>query len=323
MNINNIISVVTIVLNNEDIIADFIQEVSELLKQNYKHYELVLLDNGSTDRSLDQASSAAKLDKHIRIICLSKNYEDEIAYTAALENAIGDYVILIDCVSDPPELIPAMVEKCASGKDCVLAEYVGKPVEPLWYRVAMYFYYRLFAVVATSDVKITFSNYICFSRSMVEAIVKVKDRVRWIKITTIEVGFIRDTIPYEHMRRPKARSGRRFLKRLFFRLEVLFSGSTYLLQATNLLSFGIAFLSFMYIVYAFGVYFLKPDVAEGWASTSVAFATFFGFMFLVLGILGQYVSIVHKETKKGPLYHIAREISSGELYDLFKEKNIE
>ena len=324
MKVNNIIiSVATIVQNNEDIIEEFMIEVCALLEKHFRHYELIILDNGSTDETVAKVSTASKTRKNIRFIILSKHYDDEIAYTAALENAIGDYVVLIDCVYDPPELIPDMVDICASGKDCVLAEYVGKSVDPIWYRALTYFFYKLFSLAVASDVKTTFTDYICFSRNMVEAIIKVKGRVRWTKFMNIEVGYRREIIQFQKTRRSKRKASRKSLKKFLRRLEMLFSSSEYFLQAANLLSFAISFLSFTYIIYAFAIYFFKPDVAEGWASTSVVLATFFGFMFLILGIIGEYVSVIHKETKKGPLYHIAREVSTADLYDLLEERNVE
>ena len=322
MNVNNIISVATIVQNNADLIEDFIIEVCGILKNNYKHYELILVDNGSTDETVSKACNAAGIHKNIRIIILSKEYDDEISYTAALENAIGDFVVLIDCVYDPPELIPKMVDICVSGQDFVLAEYIGKSIDTIWYRSLMYVFYKFFSLVVSSNVKTSFTNYICFSRTMVDAIIKVSDRIRWIKFMNIEVGYRKEVIQFENIRRAERKSLHKSWKRLLFGLEVLFSNSNYMLRGVNLLSFTVSLLSFSYIIYAFGIYFLKPNVAEGWASTSVVLSTFFGFMFLILGIIGEYLSVIHKEIKKGPLYHVAREVSTSELFELFDEKNV-
>jgi dolichol-phosphate mannosyltransferase len=158
---------------------------------------------------------------------------------------------------------------------------------------------------------------------MVEAIIKVKDRVRLIRVMNVEVGYRRKIIQFERAGQPKKRDRRVLLKKIFFSLEVLFSSSNNILQAANLLSLIISMVSFLYVIYAFAMYFFIPDVAEGWTSTSIVIATFFGVMFLVLGVIGGYVSVIHKETKKGPLYHISREVSTGELYDLFEERNVE
>ncbi|MCB2187079.1 MAG: glycosyltransferase [Deltaproteobacteria bacterium] len=323
MNPDILVSVAVILRDNEDIVEGLLKECLGVLAANFAHFELLLLDNGSTDRTVERVRGAMTGQKNLRLLILAREYWEETAYQAALESAIGDFVVLLDPLYDPPELIPAMVEACAAGNELVVAQPRQRLPEPLLYRFLAWLFYRVFSFLSDRDIQWESSNFVCLSRKVVNSIIQVKDRVRYLKYLSAAVGCQSQVIPYD--RRPRGgalRRRRAWLERFNFAMDVISAHSDKLIRSATLLAFFCSFLSLAYILYIVAVLIFKTEVAEGWSSTSLVLATLFGAVFFLLGILCQYVGLLAKETKRGSLYIILDEVDCSHLFGDIGEHNV-
>jgi hypothetical protein len=254
------------------------------------------------------------------LIILSKEYEENIALTAALENSIGDFVITMDIEIDPIDLIPAMVEKCSGGFDYIVCQNTELNTRPILYRILSWGFYKIFKLLTQNKAIIMKgSNYICFSRRIVNSIIQIKDRVRFMKFLKSEMGYLYDIILYT---KSLGRNNRYYLKHLKFSFDIFIASSDKLLKFASFIALVIFFLNLFYFFYSIAIRIFKDDVAKGWTSTSLILSVMFGALFFVLFILIEYLSIIYKETKKGPLYYIASEINNSDLFNNFNKKNI-
>jgi glycosyltransferase involved in cell wall biosynthesis len=322
MDPNLLISVATIIHNDADIVLHYLEETSGVLDENFKHYEILLVDNGSTDNSVALVKEVIGRYNSIRLLILSKENDGEIAFTAALENSIGDYVVLIDIRTDPPQMIPEMVDRCALGYDYVIAKRATGKEDPFFYRILSWLFHKCINFFTHQKLEMDWSNYVCFSRRLVNAIIQIKDRVRYLKYLKTEVGFSHQAVPYNPKPRAEKKQTRTFWKRLSWSMETIVSNTDRLIRIATLLAFITSLANFLFIFYALGVKLFMSGVAKGWTSTSIIIATMFGVLFLILSIFGEYISVVYKETKKGPLYHIADEVTGSLMFDKFDQKNV-
>lgn len=118
---DTIISVIIITENDSDIIADILKQINEVLSKEYQNFEILVIDNYSSDDTVDKIRSIHRKIPHIRIIRLSKHYDTEIALTAGLDNCIGDYAVLFSIYTDPPSIIPVLIDELLATYDLVIA----------------------------------------------------------------------------------------------------------------------------------------------------------------------------------------------------------
>jgi glycosyltransferase involved in cell wall biosynthesis len=317
-----IVSVVTVINNDEEILDSFIEETSPILANEYANYEIVLVENGSKDHSLIKIKELQGKFHNIRLIVLSKQYDDEIARTAALDNCIGDFVVLMDINYDPPSLISEMVEKARSGYDLVIGERNNRNDDRFFEVISAKMFYSVSKKLTGYNINPNYSDYVCFGRKMVNSLVQIRDRSRYLKYLNLEVGYKQTSILYDRIKRPTNRNKRNFFDKLGFALEAIVTNSDKLLRWTSLLGFLISFLNLFYIGYIFAIALFKKDVAPGWVSTSLVNTTMFFFLFFLLSIISIYLSSVLKETKKGSLYYVSEETNSSVIYKDIDQKNI-
>lgn len=323
MDNNTLVSVLVVLQNDADILPELLEECQAVCAAHYAHYEILLVDSGSSDNTLAVAREAMRERRNVRLLVLAREYDEEIAWFAALENCIGDYAVLLEARLAPPDLVPRLVDACQGGVESVVAEQPKPTRDSLVYGLLSWLFYRIFSLLSGREVRMEWSNCACLSRKAVNAVLQVKDRVRYLKYLTASLGCRMETLPYE--RRPrgrKRRSGRRLLRGLRRAMDVMASSSDTLIRSASFLSFGFSLISLGYLGYTLAVYFFKTDVAAGWSSLSAALATLFFALFFILGILCEYVAVISKETKSGPLYVILDEISCPRLFHKADERNV-
>ena len=138
------ISVIAPMYNEESAIELYLEKTIEILNQNFSNYELILIDDGSTDHTVSRCISYIQNNKNIRLISFSRNYGHEIASTAGLDHAVGDFVVLMDTdLQHPPELIPEMVKKAQEGFDVVCASRTNREHESWFKKITAHIFYRI------------------------------------------------------------------------------------------------------------------------------------------------------------------------------------
>ncbi len=322
MDKNTLVSVSTVLHNCGEIVEQYIIDVSENLKNAYEHFEIVLIDNGSTDETVRITRKLMGVYTNLRLVVLSREYDEQVAFTAALENCIGDFVVIMNVNTDPPQLVPEMIRMATEGYDIVSAEVSGRRHEPFFYLLFAKAFYRISNIITNFKVDLNWSNYICFSRKMVNAILQIRGRVRYLKYLKTDIGYSHESLKYEQINRTGRKSDKPVWSRVFFAFDTLVSNSEKLIRIATSAALLTSILSFGYILYALAIKLFKSNVPEGWASTSIVLSFLFGMMFFILFVVGEYVSLIYKESKKGPLYHVADEFNSSVLFKNIREKNV-
>jgi dolichol-phosphate mannosyltransferase len=228
----------------------------------------------------------------------------------------------MDLNTDPPHLIPNMVEKSANGVDVVIAEVVKGHQKTILYTFFSKAFYCINNLVSKHKIDLNWSNFVCFSRKTVKSILQIKDRVRYLKYLQTDIGYTRETIRYDQINRDGRWKSKSFWNRFFFAIETLVSNSERLIRVATSLSLLSSIVSIGYLFYALAVKLFRTEVAEGWASTSIVLSVMFAVMFFILFIIGEYIALVYKETRKGPLYHVADEFNSSVLFAKMEDRNV-
>ncbi len=304
------VSVVAPLRDDETIVEDFVHEVITILRTAYANYELVLVDDGSTDATLDVATSLLSRIECIRLIRLSRAFGEEVAITAGLDTVIGDFVVVMLPNHDPPALIPTFVSHARQGVEVVFGirrERVGEP----WHtRLAARVWYWYAARFLRLRLPRDSSQFRALSRQAVNALVQIRDKFRYLRLLSADVGYAHAGIHYDPIRRNPRKPQRSFSSRLGVTLDLIISNSQHPLRMVTGLGILGGVLNLLYAGYVMLVYLFKDDVAAGWTTLSLQSAGMFMLLFLILAVLSEYLGHILVESRDRPLYYVLEERNS-------------
>jgi dolichol-phosphate mannosyltransferase len=317
MNQDILISVVAPVYNEEECIEKYILDTLSVLKSNYLNYELILVDDGSTDNSERFIKDIQNKVENIRLLTLSRNYGREIAMSAGLDNSIGDYVVIMDSdLQDPPELIPKLVEKALSGFDVVYAARISRSGESALKIITSRYFYKITAKMTGLKIPDDAGDFRVFSRRVVNSINQLKEHNRYMKMLYAYVGFSSVGIPFKRKKRYAGKTKYNYASLINASLDAIISFSNKPLRIVSILSIVLSFILFFTSI---GVVLYKliysNTIVEGWASTIVLVSFLFSILFIFLSIISEYIGRILLEAKNRPLYYIKEETSGLALRD--------
>jgi len=316
------LSVVIRVRDAAPFIASALQRLINVIEGNFDFYEIVLVDDASTDATVAVISDLQQNARNIQVYVLTQRRGDNVAVTVGLDHAIGDVIVTMDLNVDPPELIPAMVALAGPGTEIVY----GLPRER---RHGQGIYNRLFSWLIFAmgrindiDVPRAVSGYRLISRTVLNFMLAAPDRDRTLMLLPAMSGYSHATIEYDRLIGP--REGPRIRKRQTFikALDLVFSASPRpLLRISTLMSLAISGLSFGYAILVLLIAIFKQDVASGWVSLSLQISGLFFLTCIVLAMLSEYLLQVLELTKGSPRYQIAQQSYSSTL-SLARPRNV-
>jgi dolichol-phosphate mannosyltransferase len=301
------LSVLVPVHNEESVLPESLRRVGSVLDGiPGGPHEIVFVDDGSSDRTLEILEEAAALDPRIKVIALSRNFGHQAALTAAMDYAGGDAVIVIDGdLQDPPEIIPDLVKLYRSGYDVVYAQRKERK-EVWWLRLCFFLFYRLMSKL--SDIRLPLDAGDCglMSRRVVEHLRGMTEHHRYLRGMRSWVGFRQTGIAVERSVRHSGQSKYSALRRLKFALDGIFAFSTVPIRVASILGAIAVLVSTLYaIVTIYAKVFLHQTV-QGFAALIVVMTFLSGVLLFFLGIVGEYVGRVYEELKARPLYVVDR-----------------
>jgi dolichol-phosphate mannosyltransferase len=316
------VSVVAPVFNEAGILEGFIAELSAVLRAQYEHYEILLVDDGSRDDTAARAAELLSRYDHVRLVSLSRRFGLEVAISAGLDLVIGDFVVVMLPDSDPPALVPEMVRRCREGAGVVFGVRTNRRGESLPVRVGARAFYWLCRRVFGFDLPRNSTEFRALSRQAVNAITQIKDRYRYLRVFSSYIGYASQSVPYE----PICRSGRPRVKRLFeavsLAISLVAANSTSPLRLAGRLAFAAAAANVAYLGYIVLVYLFKEHVMEGWTTLSLVGVTMFACLFLVIATMCEYLARLLDESKDRPLYFIRDEQTSDVLLTDTNRRNV-
>jgi dolichol-phosphate mannosyltransferase len=272
-------------------------------------FELVLVDDGSSDGTAAILEELAAADRRIRVVTLSRNFGHQTALTAGLEHAAGDAVVMIDAdLQDPPELIPDLVEWWRKGSDVVVAAREAREGETRFKLMTASWFYRLLGRVAQIEVEQNAGDFRLLSRRALDALLAMPERNRYIRGMTAWVGFTHTSVPYRREARHAGETKFSLLRMLRFSFDAIASFSYVPLQMATLVGFVCAAIAFMGIPVAIG-FRIAGEFVPGITTVVIAVLLLGGIQLMAIGIIGEYLARVYDEVKRRPLYLVRSKLN--------------
>ena len=301
-------SIIAPIFNEKDNLPELHRRVSEVMSSTGEPWELLLVDDGSTDGSSDIIREMAKRDEHVRPVIFARNFGHQVAVTAGLDYSRGGAVVIIDAdLQDPPELILEMAKKWKEGNEVVFAvrtEREGESWFKLW--TASLFYRIIYRI---TDVKIPLDtgDFRLMDRKVVNVMNSMRERHRFLRGMSAWVGFKQVGVEYKRAARKAGETKYPFRKMFRLAINAVTSFSYFPLQVATFFGFASASLAIIAIPVVAILRLTNTHFFEGQTTTLVAVLFLGGVQLISLGILGEYIGRLYDEAKGRPLYIVREE----------------
>ncbi len=303
------ISLIVPCYNEAEALPTFYEELNRVTKEmsNYE-FELLFIDDGSKDKTLDVLKEKAKEDTRVKYISFSRNFGKEAAMYAGFCNVTGDYAAIMDAdMQDPPSLLPKMMEILETGEyDSVATRRETRKGEP---KIRSFFarrFYKLMKRISDVDIVDGARDFRLMKRSMVDSIVSMSESNRFSKGIFGWIGFKTYWLPYENVERVAGKSKWSFWKLMKYSFEGIFNFSDAPLKFASWTGFFFMFVSLIMTLVVFIRTLVFGDPVSGWPSLVCIILFVGGVQLFCLGVIGQYISKIYKETKRRPQYIVAQ-----------------
>ena len=301
------LSVVVPCFREEEALPIFYSEVTKVLKGIEHDYEIILVNDGSTDQTLSIMKELSKKDEHVHYLSLSRNFGKEAAMYAGLCNAKGDYVAIMDAdMQDPPALLPDMVKILDSGEyDSVATRRVTRQGEPPIRSFFARTFYKIINKISDADIVDGARDFRLMKREMVDAIVAMSEYNRFSKGIFGWIGFRTYWMPFENVERVAGETKWNFWKLTKYAIDGIFNFSQVPLKVSSWAGIFMTCMSILWIIYIVVKRLFFGNPVEGWASTACLIVFVGGIQLFCMGIMGQYIARIYMETKNRPRFIIA------------------
>ena len=301
-----VLSVVVPIWNEEEVIPEVYRRMTAVLEGLGEPYELILVNDGSRDRSGEMLRELHGYDRRVKVIQFARNFGHQVAITAGMDYARGDAVVVIDSdLQDPPEVIPEMVAKWREGYEVVYGvrtEREGESAFKLW---TARLFYRLIRSMTSVEIPVDAGDFRLMDRRAAQTMRALREKHRFMRGLSSWVGFKQYALPYRRKAR-FAGSTKYPLSKMFKLATDAVTNFSYLpLQFATYMGFVSAFLALVGLIIAVVGRLFWPGAIEGQATTLVTVLFFGGVQLISLGIIGEYLGRIYEEVKARPLYIVA------------------
>jgi glycosyltransferase involved in cell wall biosynthesis len=300
------------VYNEEAVIPELLRRIAAVLDTlPGGPHEIVLADDGSSDRTLELLEKATQVDERLIVVALSRNFGHQTALTAALDHVTGEVAVLMDGdLQDPPEAIPTLLNAYRQGYDVVYVRRVNRK-ESWWLRFCYYLFYRLLAALSALQLPLDAGDFGLMSRRVVQEMRRMPEHHRYLRGLRTWVGFRQIGISVERSARHAGRPKYSPLKLLMLAFDGIFAFSIVPLRAATIFGIIAIVLSGLFSVYSVIVKFFLHS-PPGFTATILVLTFLSGVNLFFLGVIGEYVGRVYEETKARPHYIIGKILGRGE-----------
>ena len=305
-----LLSVVIPSFNEEPVIRETHRRLIEALEPNHGvECELVFVDDGSADATLDILRSVQTADGRVRVVALSRNFGHQVALTAGLEHASGDVVVVIDAdLQDPPEAIADMVDRWRGGADVAYGVRSTRHGESASKRALSRAYYRLMNRLSEVPVPLDTGDFRLMDRKVVNALLTMPEQSRYVRGMVAWTGFRQEPVYFDRAARLAGRTKYSLGKMVRLATDGILSFSVIPLRLATYLGFAASALAMGGIVYALVLRLLTDVWVTGWTLLFIAMLFLGGVQLLVLGVIGEYLGRAYGELKRRPLYFVKEKI---------------
>lgn len=301
-----LLTVITPCYNEEETVELFYEELSKYLPCIDMDYEILFVDDGSKDKTLEKCKKLKERDSRIKVISFSRNFGKEAAMYAGLSESKGDYVVLMDTdLQDPPYLLPSMVLALTEeGYDSAATYRVTRQGEPPIRSFFARKFYRLINSLIDVEIVDGARDYRIMTRQMVDAILSMQEYHRFSKGIFAWVGFKTKYIEFENVERVAGETKWSFWKLVGYAIEGIVAFTTAPLRVATIAGILVSMFGFLYMLFIVIKALVFGDPVAGYPSLICIITLLGGMQLLFLGILGEYLAKTYMETKKRPIYII-------------------
>jgi polyisoprenyl-phosphate glycosyltransferase len=317
------VSVAIPVYNEEAVVPELLRRTRMVLDEiPGGPHQIIVVDDGSSDRTFELLEKAAENDPRLVVVALSRNFGHQIALGAALDQVSGDVTVSMDGdLQDAPEAIPRLLDVYSQGYDVVYVQRVNRK-EARWLRACYYVFYRLLAVLSSIQLPLDAGDFGLMSRRVTEEIRRMPEHHRYLRGMRTWVGFRQIGIPIERANRRAGHTKYSPLLLLKLATDGIFAFSIVPLRAATILGAIAVIVSLLYAAYATYVKFWL-HAPQGFTALILAITLFSGLNLFFLGIIGEYVGRVYEESKGRPHYVIRKLIKRHSLGNRVAAEEIE
>ncbi len=304
-------SIVAPVLNEVENLPEFYRRVKEVMESTHEPWELVLVDDGSTDGSTERIRALGQEDKHVRPVIFARNFGHQIAITAGWDYARGDAVVIMDAdLQDPPEVITELIAKWRQGYEVVYAVRAEREGETRFKKWTAAMFYRIVHRITDVKIPVDTGDFRLMDRKVVDVLKTMRERYRFPRGMSAWVGFRQVGVPYKRAARFAGVTKYPMKKMIQLALNAITGFSYFPLQLATYFGFASAGLAIVAIPVVVIMRLIWNGAFLGQATTLIAVLFLGGVQLISLGVLGEYLGRIYDEVKGRPLY-IVREGPEG------------
>jgi len=308
------LSVVIPLLNEEEVLEQTYASLTKHLDVLGISYELVFVDDGSTDRSRAILAAKSLLDARVRVVALSRNFGHEMATTAGIHHARGRAVVIIDAdLQDPPEVIAEFVAKWREGYQVVYGVRRERKGETLLKKATSFLFYRLMSRIADTKIPKDTGDFRLIDRRVIDVYSKLSEDPRFFRGLISWIGFKQVGVPFVRDERAAGRTKYRYARLIKLAFDTITAFSTFPSLCITLTAGGLAAGSIGVATLLVALAIAGVVAVPAWGWVALAFLGLFNVQFLSLAVLGEYVVRTHRHTQQRPLYVVDRVIEGEQV----------
>ncbi len=305
-----VLSLVIPIFNEEETIPELVRRLEAFLASVGEPWEVVFIDDGSKDRSLELLRAIAIREPRYKLVALARNFGHQLAITAGIDVADGDAVVVMDAdLQDPPEVVTEMLRRFREGFDVVFAVRTRRHGESLFKRVTAALFYRTLNLMLGFEVPNDAGDFRLMSRKVVLTLRSLRERHRFVRGMVAWIGFRQTRVTYERAERFAGETKYPLSKMLRFAIDGITSFSTVPMRTATWLAVATGGLAVVIAGWAMLQNLRGEPVIPGWTTIMMLVALCASAQLLMMGIMGEYVGRIFDEVKRRPLYTVAERLN--------------
>lgn len=298
--------------NEGAVLAETYRRINAVAQALKRSYEIVLVNDGSTDNTLAQMLQLSQNDPALVVVNLSRNHGHQTALSAGLSYCAGERILIMDAdLQDPPELLPDMLALMDQGADVVYAQRRSRPGDEVLKRIACAIFYRMLSRLSERPIPLDTGDFRLISRRVLELILEMPEQHRFLRGMISWVGFKQVPFFYDRDKRFAGETKYPFNRLVRLALDGVVASSTRPLALASYAGMLFAAAGFVLIIYALYSWWKVGQTPQGWTSLMIVITVLGSVQLFVLGIIGQYLGRMHEQTRGRPLFIIDNVYRSG------------
>lgn len=297
------ITLVIPVYNELSNLPSLFERTQDVIRTMGVEAEWMFVHDGGKDGSLKWIKDLAAKDKRVRFIDFSRNFGHQVAVSAGLDHASGEYIVIMDAdLQDPPELIPDLYRVALKGNEVVYARRKQRKGDHFLKKWTAGIFYRVLRSITSVDIPLDTGDFRIIHRKVAVVLKQMPERHKFLRGQIAWAGFRQSSVEFDRDERFGGKSGYTWGKMIRFALDGITAFSDFPLRLVTYFGFIVSFIAFLVGLYALYARFISGDYVQGWASLIISVLFLGGIQMIAIGIIGEYISRMQSDIRKRPLY---------------------